>query len=422
MSTATTVCTRCIMDTTAQGIVFDADGVCNYCHSYDRTDRANPTGEEGRRRLDTIVEQIKASNRRGKYDCIIGVSGGTDSTYLLYWAKQVGLRPLAVHCDNGWNTEIAVRNIEGATNQLGIDLFTHVLDWEEFKSLQVAFLKSSTPDADKPTDMALRSVLYRTAAREGIRHILVGVNFRTEGKVPIFWSYGDGRYIASVNRECGTRRLKTYPNFRLKEYGWYGFVRRVKQVRPLWYVEYRKEEVKALLTKELGWEYYGGHHYENIFTRFLHGYYLVEKFGFDKRKVEFSALVRSGQSTRQEALGRLAQVQYTPEMAREDIAYVTKKLGLTDAEFQEIMSATPKSFLGLQLHQLRRHDARLRRQVGQPGCRRGYRSRRGLWWRRHARALSHRSGRWRGFRSGRREHVRLPRTAPRRADQLSHPT
>ncbi len=337
-------CTRCVMDTSAPGIVFDEDGVCDYCSAWDMTAHNNPNDERGAKRLGRIVDEIKRAGKGKPYDCIVGVSGGTDSTYLLHWAKKTGLRPLAVQVDNGWNTEISVRNIRNATSLLGIDLYTEVLDWEEFKTLQVAFLKSSTPDADSPTDMAIRSVLYRVASREGIKYFLVGNNFRAEGKVPIFWSYRDGRYVKDISEHFGRGKFRSYPNFTIWSWFYFGLVKRIKQVRPYWYMKFDKEKTKVFLKKELGWEYYGGHHYENIYTRFLHGYYLVKKFGYDKRKVEFSALVRSGELTRKDALRKLAEVQYPLNLVKSDIEYVKKKLNLTTQEFEVIMTAPPRQF------------------------------------------------------------------------------
>ena len=339
-------CSRCVLDNSVQDISYDHNGVCNYCHAHDRIDEEHPNDERGRRQLEKNVAEIKKAGQNKKYDCIMGVSGGTDSTYLMYWAKKVGLRPLAVHFDNGWNSEIAVRNIKHATEKLDIDLETYVVDWEEFKKLQIAFLRASTPDSEGPTDMALRASLYRAAAAEGVKYILVGVNFRTEGKVPIFWSYVDGRYINDVRRKfTSIVKFKSYPNFTILDYLYYGYVKRIRQVRPFWHMDFHKPQVKELLQKELQWEYYGGHHYENHYTRFNQGYYLCKKFGFDKRKVEFSALIRSGQLTRTVALEKLNEEPYPLDLQREDVKFVRKKFGFTQDEFDEIMNAKPRTFL-----------------------------------------------------------------------------
>lgn len=343
-STERSICSRCVLDTSVPDIRFDMNGQCNYCVAHDRLDALYPTDSRGQTVLRESVARLKASGANRRYDCVVGLSGGTDSTYLLYWAKQVGLRPLAVHFDNGWNSAVAVRNIELATKKLDVDLFTYVVDWQEFRELQVAFLRASTPDAEGPSDMALRAALYRVAAREDISAILVGVSFRTEGKVPIRWSYIDGRYITSVAKQYGLKKFHTYPNFTIADYLYFGLFKRITQIRPLWYMPYSKRDARALLTRELGWTYYGGHHFESIYTRFNQGVYLRRKFGIDKRRVEFSAQVRSAEMKREDALTALAQEPYPIEQQQEDCEYVRKKLRLSDAEFDAIMSAPRRSF------------------------------------------------------------------------------
>ena len=201
------ICTRCVSDTTIPGIRFDAAGVCNYCHVHDEMDRKYPLGEKGKEELRRKVAEIKRRGRKKKYDIVVGVSGGRDSTYALYQAVELGLRPLAVHFDNGWNSEIAVTNIKNATTKLGVDLHTHVADWEEFKELQISFLKASVSDAEIPTDVAIHGTLHQVAAKEGIRYLVFAHSFRTEGIMPIGWTYMDGRYINSVQRRFGRSRL-----------------------------------------------------------------------------------------------------------------------------------------------------------------------------------------------------------------------
>lgn len=346
MSTVLTVCSRCVLDTTVPYITFDESGVCEYCHGFDVTNVQYPTGVEGKKNLDAIVEQMKSDGKGKEYDCVIGVSGGTDSSYLLYWAKKIaGLRPLAVQCDNGWGTETAVQNIKNATSILGIDLHTHVLQWDEFKDLQKSFLLSSVEDADTPTDVAIRGVLYRETAKFNLKYFLVGNNFRTEGKVPIYWSYGDGKLIIDIQKRFGSKKLKTFPNLTIADQFYYSVIKGIKQVRPLWYMEYIKDDVKTLLEREIGWKYYGGHHYENIFTRWFQGFYLPHKFGYDKRKVEFSALIRSGQMNREEAVKKLQEVQYSADLVKQDSEFLRKKLGFTHEEFEKMLTAPASTFL-----------------------------------------------------------------------------
>lgn len=340
------VCTRCVMDTTDSDIIFDKRGVCNYCYLHDRLEKINPKGKIGQQKINKIVEEIKKKGKNKKYDCIIGVSGGTDSSYILYLAKKAGLKPLAVHLDNGWNTKIGEQNVRKITSKLGIKLYTYVLDWEEFKNLQIAFLKASTPDIEVPTDLAIRAIVYKVAAKHDIKYILNGMNFRTEGKVPLKWSYGDNKYLKFINKEFGKGNFGNFPKYSLLHIFYYHFVKKIKQIRPLNFIDYDKEIVKKILQKELGWEDYGGHHYESIYTRFTQGYYLPKKFGFDKRKVEYSAFVRTGKMCRNEALKKLENEPPCPkEITQEDIKSIKSKLEISDQEFSKIMYSPPKLFL-----------------------------------------------------------------------------
>ena len=339
-------CSRCILDTDVPNIWFDESGVCNYCHLQDKLMAQYPLDKSCTQRLENIVNEIKAKGKDKKYDCIVGVSGGMDSTFCLYSAKKLGLRPLAVHFDNGWNSEIAVNNIRNATSKLDIDLQTYVVDWDEYKDLQIAFLKASTPDSEIPTDTAIRATLYKVAAEEGVKYIIDGHSFRTEGKIPPLWSYGDGRYINNVYAKYGkNKKLKTFPNLTLWDLFNYTFLRGIKYVRLLYYMEYDKKDVKALLEKELGWVTYGDKHYESIYTRFFQSYILPKKFNIDKRILHLSALIRSGQISREAALLKMREQPISEEQARADREYVVKKLGLTDLEFEEIMNLPSKTFM-----------------------------------------------------------------------------
>ncbi len=334
------------MDSTDPLMRLDAEGVCQYCKIHDEMELQYPLNALGRIEFDKIVEDIKKAGKGKKYDCIIGVSGGTDSTYQLHLAKELGLNVLAVHFDNGWNSDIAVSNIQKATDALGYDLITYVVDWEEFKDIQIAFLKASTPDSEIPTDLAIQSTLYKIAAEEGIKYIMNGHSFRTEGKVPIMWSYGDGKYLKAVHRLFGRKKLKTFPNYTIWNLFYYTYIKRIKQVRILYYFPYNKPEIKKLISEKYDWVDYGGHHYESVYTRFYQGYILPNKFGIDKRKREYSALVRSNQMTRQEAFDKLKNEAPMPaELAASDKQYVIKKLGLSEEEFENIMKLPEKTFL-----------------------------------------------------------------------------
>ena len=344
MSADYRVCSRCVMDTTDPDIRFDADGVCNRCHEYDRRVREEVfTGEDGRRRLQAIAEKIKRDGAGNQYDCVIGVSGGVDSTFVAYKVKQLGLRPLAVHLDNGWDSELAVNNIHKTLETLGIDLYTHVIDWEEFRDLQVAFLKASTPDSEIPSDHAIVSLMYQMAEKTHVRYVIIGRNVRTETHMAPAWSMGhfDWKYIRSVHDQFGTVPLKTFPHrTRLQELRY-----REKQrwISILNYVDYVKKDAMDILQREIGFAYYGSKHYESIYTRFFQGYILPRKFGYDKRKGHLSSLICSGEISREEALQELEKPPYPLDMQEADRVYVIKKLGLTEDEFERIMKLPKKT-------------------------------------------------------------------------------
>ena len=341
-------CVRCVMDSSDPQITYDAAGVCNHCRTYDQAVSGGVfRGEEGRRRLQEAVERIKLAGRGRPYDCVIGLSGGVDSTYAALIVKRLGLRPLAVHMDNGWNSEVSVRNIENIVNRLGIDLYTEVLDWEEFRALQLAFLRASTPDSEIPTDHAIFATLYRVARKHRIRWLIDGGNIATELMVPAAWSHGhtDWKYIRSVNAAPGGAPLRTFPRFTLFDYAIrIPRVDGLNRLSILNYVDYDKPAAMKTIRAELGWEYYGGKHYESIYTRFYQGYILKEKFGFDKRKSHLSCLVNAGSLTRQQALEELAKPAIEPAQLREDRDFVIKKLRISEREFDEIMGAAPRTF------------------------------------------------------------------------------
>jgi hypothetical protein len=277
---------------------------------------------------------------------VIGISGGVDSTYVAFMAKRFGLRPLAVHFDNGWNSELAVANIEKTLKILGIDLYTYVVDWEEFRDLQLSFLKASTPDSEIPTDHGIFSLLYHVARKEGLRCILAGTNAATESIMPLAWSRGhnDWKYIRSVQRMYGTVRLTTFPHRTLWSDAFMRFFLGIKWVHFLDYVDYNKANAEKYLETEIHWRPYGGKHYESIYTRFFQGYILPKKFGIDKRKAHLSSLIMSGQRSRAQALAELNNPPLDPSLAEEDRVFVIQKLGLTEQAFDEIMAAPPRSF------------------------------------------------------------------------------
>ncbi len=336
------------MDTTDPDITFDAAGVCNHCHRYEEvsSQRLIPP-EQRRHRLAQLVAEVKTAGQGKPYDCVIGVSGGVDSTYVAWVVKDLGLRPLAVHLDNGWNSELAVANIEKTLNKLEIDLFTHVIDWEEFRDLQISFLKASTPDGEVPTDHAIFALLYRIAAKQGLRHIITGTNVISEAILPEKWGYGyfDWSYVKDVHRRFGSERLSTFPHFSLLNLFYYVFVRRIRMVSVLNFIDYNKQQAMEVLQNQLGWVYYGGKHYESIYTRFYQAYVLPRKFGIDKRKAHYSNLILSGQMMRSEALDAMKAPAYPDDLLEEDRQYAIKKLNLDARSFEEIMALPRKTFL-----------------------------------------------------------------------------
>ena len=332
------------MDTSDPDIEFDAQGICNHCKTM--VERVSTAVQIRSDRLQSIVEQIRAEGRGKTYDCVLGISGGVDSTYTAYLAKTLGLRPLAVHLDNGWNSELAVKNIEHVLNKLSLDLYTHVLDWEEFRDLQVAFLRASTPDAEIPTDHAISAVLFRVALQEGVRYIIAGTNLVTEGILPKAWTYGvyDWRYIKGVHARYGKMPLRTYPHFSVMDRIMNYFARRLRVVCPLNYVTYNKSDAILTLQNELWWRKYWDKHGESVYTKFFQGYILPTKFSIDKRRAHLSALIISGQITRETALEQLMSSPLTEKHERELREYVIKKLELTQESFDDIMALQRRSY------------------------------------------------------------------------------
>lgn len=339
------ICSKTVMDTVGDpDITFDENGVCNYYYEF--TDKLRiriPINQEAEKVLGKLVSKIKKDGANNNYDCIIGVSGGVDSTYTALLVKRLGLRPLAVHLDNGWNSELAVKNIENILKKLGIDLHTEVLDWEMFKDLQLSFLKSSTPDGEIPTDHAIVAIMYMTAAKFGVKYIISGMNFRNEGMLPPSWARGylDWRYIKGVQRIFGKEKLNSFPHLTILDFLYFNLVKKIKNISVLNYIDFDKEEAINTIEAELDWRNYGGKHYESIYTRFYQAYILPKKFNIDKRKAHLSCLIMSSDKmTRENALSILQQPTADPKMLEDDKEYVKKKLGITQLEFDEIM-ATP---------------------------------------------------------------------------------
>lgn len=336
------VCTRCIYDESIPAIKFDEDGICNYCKLIDQLKEEYKTGTpSGEKDLLEIFDQIKKEGKGKKYDCVIGVSGGTDSSYLVYLATKYGLRPLAVHYDNTWNSAIATENIRKVLGKLNIDLYTHVVDNKESDDIFKSFFLASVPELDGSTDIALAEVLYRAAANNGVKYVLEGHSFIAEGVSPLSNAYVDGGYIQSVHKKFGKLKMKTFPNMPFWKFLYWTIFLRIKKIRPYWYIVYSKEDARIFLEKEFGWVYYGGHHLENRMTAFHHSYYTPTKFGIDQRNNSLSASVRSGKISREDALKIYSEPPYIePEL----LEYFKKRMNVTKDEFEEIMKRPKKSY------------------------------------------------------------------------------
>lgn len=338
-------CKRCVMDTSDPDIFFDSNGYCNHCNRYffRVSTEINPP-ELRESKLSQIVDRIRLEGRGKDYDCIAGVSGGVDSTYVIYKLKELGLRPLAVHFDNGWNSELAVANIKNALDKLNIDLHTYVVDWEEFKDLQLSFLKASVPNCEIPTDHAITATLIGTAKKMGVPYVVNGSNVATEGILPLSWVYysHDLYHLKSIHKQFGRIPLKTFPTISLTEFSLRILAGKYRMVNLLNYIDYDKAVAVDLMKRELGWQYYGGKHYESIYTRWYQGFYLPRKFGFDKRRAHYSALVCAGQLSREDALEQLMNDPYCDNDVQEDTSFVLKKFSLTLEQLEAIISAPNK--------------------------------------------------------------------------------
>jgi len=335
------MCSRCIYDTSVPSITFNSKSVCNYCEMTDSLIEEYGTGKQkGELELKKIAEDIKREGKGKKYDCIIGVSGGTDSSFMLHWAVKNGIRPLAVHYDNTYNTAIATLNITKITQQLKIDLYTHVVDNTEMDDIYKAFFKANVPEIDAASDLAVAEILYRIASKYKMKYILEGHSYLEEGVTPLGKNYFDGKYISSIHKQFGKMKMKTYPLMTFAQFMKWILLLRIKKVRPFWYMEYSKAEAKKILIKEYGWEDYGGHHLENRMNAFSHSIYFPQKFDIDYRNNTLSAQVRNGKMDRNEAIKEYYETLPHIEEGLED--YMKKRMGFSDEEYQNVLKAKPK--------------------------------------------------------------------------------
>ena len=333
------VCTECIMDTSDHAISFDENGVCNHCLEYKEFAQENLyRGDEAEKQLSKTIKALKTT--KGKYHCILGISGGVDSSYLAYVLKKNGLNVLLVHFDYGWNSKLAVKNISNIVRNTGFDLETFVMDWEEFKDLQRSYFKASVLDLDVPADHMIFGALYKVADKYKIKHIISGNNIVTEWLLPKSWNYSkfDLVNLKNIHKKFGAKRLKKLPALGVWELAYYQLVKRIERISILDFMEYNKEDAKKLIEQELNWIDYGGKHYESVFTRFYQGYILPYKYKIDKRKAHLSNLILSGQITREEALLELESPSLSEDLIKSDKEYMAKKLGFTMSEFDEVLN------------------------------------------------------------------------------------
>jgi N-acetyl sugar amidotransferase len=340
LDTTLKVCSKCIYDERVASITFDKNGVCNYCHQLEKLKEDYGTGsKKGEDKFIEIVDEIKKSGKGKKYDCVIGVSGGTDSSYMLYLTKKWGLRPLAVHYDNTWNTSIATENIRKVLTSLNIDLYTHVVNNKESDDIFKSFFYAGVAEIEAATDLALAEVMYRAAWKYKVKYVLEGHSFVTEGITPIGRNYFDGKYIKSIHNEFGKLPMKSYPLMTFNRFLFWSMFAQIKKIRPFWYLDYNKEVARTFLEKEYDWRYYGGHHLENRMTAFFHGIYAPQKFHVDFRNNTLSALTRNGQITREAAW---AEYSAAPNIEKGLLEYFKKRLNLSDNEYESVMRRESK--------------------------------------------------------------------------------
>lgn len=337
----TIMCERCLITSDVPGARLDESPICYYCGLHDELDSQYPIGQESLDALRAFADRLIRAGKGKKYDCVIGVSGGTDSSYLAHLLVTLGVRPLAVHFDNTWNSPTATSNIYAVLDKLGVDLETYVVDNNEYDDIYRSFMQAGVIDIEAPTDIGFMGVLYRAAEKHGIKNIVEGHSFRTEGIAPMGWVYMDGGYIKTIHKKFGTLPMKTYPNLDFGKFLKWSAFSGIERTRPLYWIDYNKEDAKKFLADEFGWQWYGGHHLENRFSAFCHTYFMPKRFGVNLRQIELSALVRSGQVDRDEARTTFFAPRYPdPDL----IALVQKRLGYDDERFNELMTMPKKTY------------------------------------------------------------------------------
>lgn len=342
------ICSYCVMDTSDEDIIFNEDGRCNHCLDFGVVLRdskyAKNNSEE---KLNKLLKAVKVNGKNKKFDCLVGISGGVDSCYMAYLCKKWKLRPLLIHMDNGWNSEIAVKNVKKMVDKLGFDYESYVLDWREFREVQLAFLKSSIVDLEMPTDIAIAASLYKTAAKHGIKYIISGGNFSGEGILPLTWGYHvlkDEKLYRNIVKTYSKTRLKDTPLVGLKGEIYYKFIKRIRTIYPLNFVNYNKDEAKQFLMREYEWKDYGGKHAESKITAFWQSYVMPKYYNMDYRRATYSSQIVSGQINREHALELLKLLPYDIEKIKADKKYIAKKYNISENQLEEYLNAPPKTF------------------------------------------------------------------------------
>lgn len=339
------ICRFCVMDTSDEDIVFDETGRCNHCKDFEKLYENFKIEKSNKHIFDSIAEKIK--KKSGKYNCLVGISGGVDSCYTLYLCVKMGLKPLAIHMDNGWNSELSVSNIKKIVNKLGVDYISYVLDWNEFREIQLAFLKSSIVDLEMPTDIAIAASMYKTASKYKIKYIISGGNYSAEGILPLTWGYHvlkDMKLYKYIVKKYSSVPLKKIPTVGLWSEIYYKFFRRIKYIYPLNLIDYNKDEARAFLKKEFDWQDYGGKHHESRITGFWQSYVMPVKYNMDYRRATLSSQIVSGQINREQALKELENLPYNPEKINSDKEYIAKKYGITLNELEHYLNLPPKTY------------------------------------------------------------------------------
>ncbi len=338
-------CKLCLSNETIPNLRFDRDGICQFCSMHEEMNKEYPLNAESEKNIFKIAQKIKEDGKKLKYDSLVGISGGRDSTFLLFYVKKVlKLRPLAVHYDNGFDSDVSVSNILKVCEKLDVDLETNVADWNSFKKITKSFFLAGVSDPDTPTDVGIFKTMYKTAYRENIKYVFNGHSFRTEGIEPLDWTYMDGKYIRSIHDKFGDGDLSRFDNFYISDLVKYKLIAGIKTILPLNYINYSYDKVEKILSDEIGWTYYGGHHHESLLTKFVVSCYLPKKFNIDRRLTSYSAMVRSKKISKNEAKKIISKKSILEDEEEKLVDYVLNKLDISNNQYKEILNKKKVNF------------------------------------------------------------------------------